>query len=116
MKNLFTHIISDIRSWPKLKEKLSRYNTSNEKDGCKCTTAGILFEYFAKYYFQIEPTVKDDYKEVWLYDEIPLEVKRVLNIGDIEHGVDLLLMDVEGNYIPVQCKFKNDETQKAFLE
>jgi superfamily II DNA or RNA helicase len=112
MKKLFVDTISDVRSWSEFKHKLSSYNTSNEKDGCKCTTAGILFEYFAKFYFLIEASVKDDFKAVWLYDEIPLDVKSLLNIGNIEHGVDLLLMDIEGNYIPVQCKFKNDETQK----
>ena len=72
MKKQFIDIISDVRSWSELKEKLSSYNTSFEKNGYKCTTAGLLFEYFAKYYFLIEPTIKDDYKEVWLYDEIPL--------------------------------------------
>ena len=72
--------------------------------------AGKLFEIFCKYYFLSEPTVKDDYLNVWLYEEIPQAVKEKLNLGSVEHGVDLILEDEEGKYTAVQCKFRNDES------
>lgn len=112
LESKLNSMLEEITCWSELKIKLSKYNTSIEKNGIKNTQAGKIFEVFAKYYFQIEPTLKDDYKNVWLYDEIPLNIKRKLNIGNVEHGVDLLLEDDDENFIPVQCKFKNDEKQK----
>ena len=53
-----------------------------------------------------------EYKNVWLFDEIPLGIKKELNINHTDHGIDLLLEDKNCCFIAVQCKFKNDEESK----
>jgi len=73
--------------------------------------AGILFEKFAKLYFLHEPSVSSDYKNVWLFDEIPSFIKDKLKIGSIDRGIDLVLEDNEGKLIVVQCKFRLDQTK-----
>ena len=72
--------------------------------------AGILFEDFAKLYFSYDPRVCTDYKNVWLFKECPDQVKKNLNLGAIDYGVDLVLEDKEGLYTVVQCKFRFDES------
>lgn len=70
--------------------------------------SGKIFEAFCKYYFLCEPTVKDDYLNVWYFNEIPQRVKEQLGFVGGDHGVDLLLQDIDGQYIAVQCKFRSD--------
>ena len=98
--------------WTELKTELSKYNVDDREKGIKDTTAGKIFEVFTKYYFLTAPEVDGLYSQVWLYDEIPLDVKNSLDLGTVEYGIDLLLKTTNQEYIAVQCKFKNDETSK----
>jgi superfamily II DNA or RNA helicase len=102
MKNLFINILKTSKSWSDLKNSIPQ----------DVSISGKLFELFTKYYFLVEPKVRDDYQHVWLYNEIPASVKEKLNIGSIEHGADLILEDIYGNYSAVQCKFRSDEATR----
>ena len=76
------NLLENTNNWESLKEKLERsYNTSIQNDGKKSTLAGKLFEYFAKYFFICNPLYQSEYKNIWLFDEIPLDIKKELNIN-----------------------------------
>ncbi|WP_452602383.1 DEAD/DEAH box helicase family protein [Pontimicrobium sp. MEBiC06410] len=111
-KKILTDIIEEKKCWTELKAELSKYNVDDREKGIKDTTAGKIFEVFTKYYFLTAPEVDGLYSQVWLYDEIPLDVKNSLDLGSVEYGIDLLLKTTNKEYIAVQCKFKNDETSK----
>ena len=111
-KKILTDIIRNKSHWSNLKVELSKYNIHNREEGIKDTSAGQIFEVFAKYYFLTSPEVDGLYTDVWLYNEIPLSTKTKLDLGTVEYGIDLLLKTVKDEYIAVQCKFKNDETSK----
>lgn len=98
--------------WIQLKPELSKYNTHSTDGGEKDTRAGKIFEVFAKYYFLVSPIEKDNYKNVWLFEETPLEVRNKLNLGNQDYGVDLILQDIEDQFFVVQCKYKNHESTK----
>ena len=115
-KKILTDIIRNKNHWSDLKIELSKYNIDNREEGIKDTSAGQIFEVFAKYYFLTSPEVDGLYTDVWLYDEIPLSTKTKLDLGTVEYGIDLLLKTVNDEYIAVQCKFKNDETSKLLTQ
>ncbi|MBP5436577.1 MAG: helicase associated domain-containing protein [Treponema sp.] len=76
-KEQLIKLIENTDDWETLKKKLeTSYNTSLQKDVKKNTLAGKLFEYFAKYFFICNPLYQSEYKNVWLFDEIPLDVKK----------------------------------------
>jgi len=104
--------LEGIENWTDLKSKLEQYNTSQTTTTVKKTTAGNIFEYFAKYYFLNDPKQTELFKEVWLYSEIPLEILERLKLPPVDHGIDLLLQDYDNDFHAVQCKFKNDEFKK----
>lgn len=108
---ILIELLVDVDNWAKLKSKLEKFNTSQTETTSKKTIAGNIFEVFCKYYFQADPKKTDLYTDVWLYKEIPLEISKKLNLPSIDHGIDLLLKDIDSNYYAVQCKFKNDETK-----
>jgi superfamily II DNA or RNA helicase len=111
-KNILTELIKDKASWRELKPELSKYNVHSTESTEKDTRAGKIFEVFTKLYFLVSPTEKDNFKNVWLFEETPLEVRNKLNLGNQDYGVDLVLQDIEDQYFVVQCKYKNDESSK----
>ncbi len=111
-KNILTELIKDKVTWRELKPELSKYNVHSTETTEKDTRAGKIFEVFTKLYFLVSPTEKDNFKNVWLFEETPLEVRNKLNLGNQDYGVDLVLQDIEDQYFVVQCKYKNDESSK----
>ena len=111
-RNILTELIKDKATWRELKPELSKYNVHSTETAEKDTRAGKIFEVFTKLYFLVSPTEKDNFKNVWLFEETPLEVRNKLNLGNQDYGVDLVLQDIEDQYFVVQCKYKNDESSK----
>ena len=105
--NNFCDIFKDTNSWDECKEKMIKFAKNDYSFVGK-----VLFEKFAKYYFLFNPSLRNDYKEIWLYGEIPYEVKASLNLPHKDHGIDLLLQDHKGKFYAVQCKFKMDQNTK----
>lgn len=106
---ILIELLENVSQWSDLKIKLEDFNTSKTSKTTKKTFAGQIFEYFCKYYFQTDPEKIDLYKNVWHYNEIPIAVKKELKLPSIDHGIDILVRDIDNNYHAVQCKFKNDE-------
>lgn len=106
---LTTEILNSGKSWEQIREKIESIDSLLNNKNSKEYAIGKIFEVFSKLYFMAEPSVKDDYKNVWLYNEIPTEIKDLLDLTDIEYGVDLLLEDFEGKYTAVQCKYRKNE-------
>ena len=111
-KNILTALIKDKETWRELKPELSKYNVHSIETAVKDTRAGKIFEVFTKLYFLVSPSEKDNFKNVWLFEETPLDVRTKLNLGNQDYGVDLVLQDLEDQYFVVQCKYKNDESSK----
>lgn len=111
-EKILIDILKGKANWAQIKEELSQYNVHDNVTNQKTTIAGTLFELFCKYYFKISPFEKDNYKNIWLYNEIPVPIRQKLNLSPIDYGVDLLLEDCSGEYFAIQCKFRNDESSK----
>jgi len=115
MKNynqILIELLDNVKTWSELKIGLESYNTTKTNTTTKRTIAGNIFEYFAKYYFLTAPIQTELYKNVWLYNEIPLNISKKLKLPPVDHGIDILLQGINGDFHAVQCKFKNDELKK----
>jgi superfamily II DNA or RNA helicase len=110
-KQILIELLQGVTKWSELKNRLENYNTSQTETTTKKTLAGRIFECFSKYYFLIDPEKKDLYQNVWNYEEIPQKIKETLKLPQIDHGIDILLEDIDGKFHAVQCKFKNDESK-----
>lgn len=104
MEQKLTKILSKAKSWTDIFNEVSRINLEKPK------LAGTLFEVFCKYYFLEDPSVRSDYKHVWLFEEAPQKIKKKLGFAKRDYGVDLLLEDKEGAFSVVQCKFRNNQS------
>ncbi len=103
MNKLLIDILSKSNTWDDIYSQIKNINNDNKK------LAGTLFEYLCKLYYEI--LYADEFKNVWLFPEIPLSVKNKINISSTktEYGTDLLIKTNDNKYIAVQCKFRSDQ-------
>jgi superfamily II DNA or RNA helicase len=99
----FQSLIKTTSCWNDIYNGFKKHNVEKDR------LAGKLFEQFCKYYYLADPSVKNEYKEVWLFHEIPYEIKQKLNLGNVDHGIDLVLQGNDGTFSVVQCKFRNNQ-------
>ena len=85
----FVAILETSTNWSDIHTNLITDYQSN------LSQAGKEFELFAKLYFLCEPSVREEYKHVWLFKEVPLKVKQELGLGQKDYGIDLILEDHE---------------------
>lgn len=80
-----------------LEELKNRGNNKSEQ--------GTIFENFCKMILEKAPFFADDVNEVWTWKEFPG------NAGMHDTGVDLVVLDKQGTYWAVQCKFYNRDSK-----
>lgn len=80
-----------------LEELKNRGNNKSEQ--------GTIFENFCKMILEKSPFFADDVNEVWTWKEFPG------NAGMHDTGVDLVVLDKQGTYWAVQCKFYNRDSK-----
>lgn len=87
-----------------LEELKNRGNNKSEQ--------GTIFEDFCKMILEKSPFFTDDVNEVWTWKEFPG------NAGMHDTGVDLVVLDKQGTYWAVQCKFYNrgSKVSKASID
>jgi len=113
-KEILYKSLKNVSSWDELKVELEN-NCKTDQNETDSSLIGRIFEIFSKYYFLYEPSVKNEYKNVWLFSEIPQEIKSKLNFISQDYGVDLLLLSHENKFTAVQCKFRiNQETKLSW--
>lgn len=80
-----------------LEELKNRGNNKSEQ--------GTIFEDFCKMILEKAPFFTDDVNEVWTWKEFPG------NAGMHDTGVDLVVLDKQGTYWAIQCKFYNRDSK-----
>ena len=75
---------------------------------------GCYFEKFFELYFHIDPICSSEYTEVYLYKDIPSNLKKYLKLPDTDKGIDAIVKHKNGDYHAVQVKFRKDRSKLAF--
>lgn len=73
---------------------------------------GTYFEYIARAYLQNDPTYKNEFKNVWLLTDVPVEY----GVPKIDIGVDLVAETFTGKLVAVQAKFYEHAIQKSDID
>jgi predicted helicase len=72
---------------------------------------GDLFEHFSYMYLKRYR----EFKEVWLYKDIPLDIKDKLDLTTMDYGIDLICLDKHNNYYAIQAKYRKRHNYKTSL-
>ena len=79
-KKLLRKIIAKSDNWNDFSKALSDYADKSKKSKEGFVDLNNLFTTFAKYYFLADPVTKSLYKNVWLFEEIPKDLKNKLKL------------------------------------
>jgi predicted helicase len=63
---------------------------------------GDLFENFCYIYLKRFR----EFEKVWMYKEIPLDIRNKLNLTTMDYGIDLVCLDKHNNYYAIQAKYR----------
>lgn len=73
---------------------------------------GTYFEYLARAYFQNEPTYRNEFRNVWVLADVPVEY----GIPKSDIGVDLVAEKHTGELVAIQAKFYTHAIQKKDID
>lgn len=73
---------------------------------------GTYFEYLVRAYLQHEPTYKNEFRNVWMLSDVPVEY----GIPKTDLGVDLVAETITGSLVAIQAKFYNHAIQKKDID
>jgi len=107
-EQILLKMINGVQTWDDIKPQFDEWVKKDKKLG------GTLFEVFCKYFFLTEPTYKDEYKNVWLFNDVPYSFKAKLGFSDVEYGIDLILENEDGLIVGVQSKYRTLEERKIY--
>jgi len=97
-------LLNKKKSWQAISREIKGINKDNP------VVAGKLFEHLCLYYYKY--FYNGEFQHVWLFEDIPFNVRKQLGLSDVDYGVDLLIQTNEKRYLAVQCKFRDDENAK----
>lgn len=96
-------IINQCFDWSSFTRVLSPLTTKEK---------GEAFERIVQLYLQVDPKYKSILKSVWLFDDIPAEISKELNLPSQDKGIDLIGETYDGEYWAIQAKYREDESKK----
>ena len=68
---------------------------------------GIAFERLTQLYLQTAPEYRTKLQHVWLLRDVPVDVRRRLNLPAPDEGIDLIARTRSGEYWAIQSKFRS---------
>jgi predicted helicase len=68
---------------------------------------GAVFERLVQLYLQIAPEYRTKLQQVWLLRDVPVDIRRRLNLPNPDEGIDLIARTRHGEYWAVQSKFRS---------
>ncbi len=71
---------------------------------------GDAFERLVQLYLQLEPIYAAQIKNVWLLEEVPLEIRTKLNLPEPDKGIDLIAETHTLEFWAIQAKYRDDQT------
>lgn len=75
------------------------------------TEKGDIFEIISLYMFKLSPLLNNDLQEIWLYKDIPVNIRKSLDLPEKDKGIDILAK-IKNKYCAIQCKFRQNPDQR----
>jgi len=67
---------------------------------------GTLFEYMCLRLLQINAFRQIKVNTAWLFKDLPDTLRENLGLIYKDMGIDIIVLDINGNYLAIQCKYK----------
>ena len=92
-------VINDSTSWSDFQTRLAPLTDKSKGD---------VFERLVQLHLQTSPQYTTKLSDVWLLQDVPPDIKRLLNLPDLDRGIDLIARTHSGDYWSIQAKYRTD--------
>jgi hypothetical protein len=97
--NGFNNFMANIKTFNDLETKIGTLNNT--------TLKGNMFEYFTYFLFKVHPDY-DNLEEIYLYNDIPDDIKQQFKLPKTDMGIDLICK-LDDIWHTIQCKYRRDK-------
>ncbi len=97
--SLIRDILTRVENWDQFeREAVALGNTQK----------GQLFEHLIKHFLELDPKYQSLLEKVWLFAEVPHDVRQATNLPPKDQGIDLVAKTCDGEYWAIQAKYRTD--------
>src|SRR5215470_12079688 len=93
-------LYDDLHSFAELEQRIGALGAENSK------VVGDAFEVFVEAYLATHPKLQAE--AVWLVGQVPLDIRRQLNLPSDAKGIDGVFITRTGVLVPYQVKFRSE--------
>jgi len=97
--NFIRDILARVESWNQFEEQAAPLGK---------TQKGQLFEHLVKHFLELDPIYQSKLKKVWLFADVPHDVRQAIGLPPIDQGIDLIAVTHDGEYWAIQVKYRTD--------
>lgn len=97
---LLKHYISNIDSYSLFEIEINKLIKTKDK--------GDLFEELTFFIFKFHPMYINFTRHIWLYNDIPINIKTKLDLPNKDMGIDLILESFDNKFYAIQCKYRKN--------
>src|SRR5262249_44015784 len=101
-------LYDDLQSFTELERRITNLGGENTK------VVGDAFEVFIEGYLATHQKLQVE--TVWLVGQVPLEIRRQLNLPRDAKGIDGVFRTRTGAYVPYQVKFRSNRAYLTYTE
>lgn len=96
--NIFDSYINELESY--FNRRVSSIQEMKSRDDKK--EKGSIWEQFCQLWLRHDCR----YTDVWLFNEIPDDIRRQLKLGNVDYGIDMVARNYDG-FAAIQCKYRS---------
>ena len=101
-ENVFDRFIEELESY--YNRSVSTIAEMKQRNDKKAK--GTIWELFCQEWLRCDPL----YLNVWLFNEVPEEIRLLLKIGTVDNGIDIVAQVFAG-FVAIQCKYRGKGTK-----
>ena len=94
-----TEILRNCQSWTEFQSRVTALSDKQKGDA---------FELLVAFALRLHPLYKTKLEKVWLYSEVPSDVREHLGLPSKDKGIDIVSRTFDGDYWTIQAKYRSD--------
>lgn len=97
--NFIRDILERVGNWDQFEKEAASLGNAQK---------GQLFEHLVKHYLELDPIYQSKLEKIWLFADVPHDVRQAIGLPPIDQGIDLIAVTRDGEYWAIQAKYRTD--------
>lgn len=100
-------VLRNCQSWTEFQSRVTALSDKQKGDA---------FEWLVTFTLRLHPLYKTKLEKVWLYSEVPSDVREHLGLPSKDKGIDIVARTFDGDYWTIQAKYRSDSSSSLTFD